>query len=49
MSAHETKQVEEETLEELFELDVHEVTVVAATTNANTASCNPCPTGDCAE
>jgi hypothetical protein len=49
MSPHETKQVEEETLEELFELDVHEVTVVAATTNANTASCDPCASAECAE
>jgi hypothetical protein len=49
MSPHETKQVEQEPLEELFELDVHEIRVVAATTNANTASCGDCPSGDCAE
>jgi hypothetical protein len=49
MSPHETKQVEDEPLEELFELDVHEVTVVAATTYANTASCGNCPSAECAE
>ena len=49
MSPHETKQVEEESLEELFELDVHEVTVVAATTYANTRLVRPLPSAECAE
>ena len=39
MSPHEMQQVEEEPLEELLNLDIHEITVVAATTAANTASC----------
>jgi hypothetical protein len=42
MSPHETQQVEEEPLEELWNLDVHEVTVVAAATTASTASCASC-------
>jgi len=49
MSPHETTQVEDESLEELFELDVHEVTVVAATTYTNTVSCENCPSAECAE
>ena len=47
MSPHEVQQVEEEPLDELFALDVHEVTVVAPATNANTVSCGDscgCPT-----
>ena len=34
------RQVEKEALEELFDLDVHEVTVVAPVTSANTISCH---------
>ena len=39
MSPYETQQVEAEPLEELLDLDVHEITIVATTTTASTASC----------
>ena len=48
MSPYEVQlKVEDDPSEELFDLDVHEVTVVAPVTSANTVSCNDschCPT-----
>ena len=50
-SSQKQRQLEEEALEELFALDLHEVTVVASVTSANTISCHQscdCGTGmDC--